>query len=139
MYDAGDNMKTGFPYAASATMLSWGFIEYRAGYAAAGQDGYFLRMLSWFTDYLLKCHVAPNVLYVQVGDVTADHNNWGPPETMTEPRPAYQVCARCFVVCLSAHAIVVHWCCGGVLAFVVSHATACYAHRLWIVLTRFPQ
>src|SRR6185295_17880792 len=34
-YDAGDHVKFGFPMAASATMLAWGIVEYRAGFTAA--------------------------------------------------------------------------------------------------------
>ena len=84
-------MKLGFPFASTATLLAWGYIEYNASYAAAGQDEYFLRTLRWFTDYMVKCHVSPNELYVQVGDVTADHNRWGSPETLSMARPAYKV------------------------------------------------
>ncbi len=66
LYDAGDHVKFGFPFAASATLLSWGFLEFRQGFTAAGEEDEFLRMLTWFTDYMVKCHVSPNELYVQV-------------------------------------------------------------------------
>ncbi len=37
LYDAGDFVKLGFPFATAAAMLAWGLIEYPAGYAAAGE------------------------------------------------------------------------------------------------------
>jgi endoglucanase len=84
-------MKFGFPMASTATLLAWGFLEYADGFAAAGQTTDFLRTLRWFTDYFIKCHVSPNELYVQVGNVKADHNWWGRAEDMTMARPAYKV------------------------------------------------
>ena len=36
-FDAGDHVKFGFPMAFSTTMLAWGAVEYRDGYAASGQ------------------------------------------------------------------------------------------------------
>jgi hypothetical protein len=47
------------------------------------------RMVKWATDYFIKAHVAPNQLYVQVGDGNIDHAYWGRPEQMTMPRPAF--------------------------------------------------
>ena len=47
----------------------------------------------WFTDFMIKCHVAPNELYVQVGNVTLDHAVWGRPEELLDnmPRPAFKI------------------------------------------------
>jgi hypothetical protein len=36
-YDAGDNMKFGFPGAYALTLLSWSVVEYRAKFEAAGE------------------------------------------------------------------------------------------------------
>ena len=59
-------MKLGFPFAFTATMLSWGQILYGRGSACAGQAPYVHRTLRWFTDYMVKCHTSPLELYAQV-------------------------------------------------------------------------
>ncbi|XP_070565348.1 endoglucanase 4-like [Ptychodera flava] len=90
-YDAGDHIKAGLPMAWSATVLAWGFIEFRDAYENAGEVENMLDCLRWFTDYFIKCHTAEHELYVHVGSVGADHNYWGRPENMTMARPAYKV------------------------------------------------
>ena len=64
---AGDHVKFGFPMASAMTLLSWGGIDYRYGYIAAGQHWNLLRAVKWGVDYLMKCHVAKNEFYGQVG------------------------------------------------------------------------
>jgi len=44
-------------------------------------------MVKWASDYFIKAHVAPNVLYGQVADANVDHSYWGRPEEMTMGRP----------------------------------------------------
>jgi len=66
MYDAGDNMKFGFPMAFTATVLSWSILEYgdqmdHVGQLDAAQDS-----LKWITDFLINAHPSENVLYIQV-------------------------------------------------------------------------
>jgi len=87
-YDAGDFVKFGLPGAMAATALLWGVVEFKAGYQAAGQYNDVRDSLRWQLDYFLKCHVATNQFYGQVGDGTLDHNYWGRPEDMTMARPA---------------------------------------------------
>ncbi len=94
-YDAGDHVKFGFPMAASATLLAWGAIEYRTGYANAGQLTPLLNNLRWVSDYFVKAHTAPNELYGQVGHGGQDHAWWGPAEVMPMARPAYKISASC--------------------------------------------
>src|SRR4051812_3640265 len=94
-YDAGDHVKFGFPMAASTTMLAWGAVEYRAAYTQAGQLTNLTNNLRWATDYFLKAHPAPNVLYGQVGNGGTDHAWWGPAEVMAMARPAYRIDASC--------------------------------------------
>ncbi|MCT2583568.1 glycoside hydrolase family 9 protein [Actinophytocola gossypii] len=94
-YDAGDHVKFGFPMASSATMLAWGAVEYRDAYAAAGQLDELANNLRWVTDYFLKAHPEPNVLYGQVGNGGTDHAWWGPAEAMPMDRPAYRIDASC--------------------------------------------
>ncbi len=63
---AGDYVKFNFPMAASTTLLAWGAIDFQKGYSRAGQEQATLNTIKWATDYFIKCHVAPNVLYAQV-------------------------------------------------------------------------
>jgi endoglucanase len=91
LYDAGDHVKFGFPLAFTATALAWGAIEFQAGYSASGQLPYLKSNLRWITDYLIKCHTAPNELYGQVGNGGTDHAWWGSCEVMQMARPSYKI------------------------------------------------
>jgi len=90
-YDAGDNVKFGFPMAFSATALAWGAIDFQAGYVAAGQLQALKNNLRFVNDYFIKCHTAPNELWGQVGTGGIDHAFWGSPEIMTMARPAAKI------------------------------------------------
>ncbi|WP_027343313.1 glycoside hydrolase family 9 protein [Hamadaea tsunoensis] len=94
-YDAGDNVKFGFPMAASTTMLAWGAVENRSAYASSGQLTNLLNNLRFVNDYFIKAHPSANVLYGQVGNGGTDHAWWGPAEVMKMARPAYKVDASC--------------------------------------------
>ena len=65
-YDAGDFVKFGFPMAFSTTLLTWGFIEYKDAYFAAGEHDQFLDSIKWPLDYFIKAHVDKYELYGQV-------------------------------------------------------------------------
>ncbi|KAL2629999.1 hypothetical protein R1flu_014685 [Riccia fluitans] len=90
-YDAGDNVKFGVPMAFTATLLSWGMIEYGQQIADAGQLDQELEALKWITDYLLKAIGGPTQLWVQVGNGDLDHACWERPEDMETSRQSYQV------------------------------------------------
>jgi len=90
-YDAGDHVKFGLPMASTATMLAWSVYEYQEGYELSGQLDEILDNIRWATDYFMKAHTAPNELWGQVGNGTADHNWWGPAEVMPMQRPAYKI------------------------------------------------
>ncbi|MEV5883898.1 glycoside hydrolase family 9 protein [Streptomyces sp. NPDC052020] len=94
-YDAGDHVKFGLPMAYSATVLAWGGLEERAAYTSAGQWTYLKNNLRFVSDYFVKAHPAPNVLYGQVGHGGKDHAWWGPAEVMSMERPAYKIDASC--------------------------------------------
>ena len=66
-YDVGDNVKFGLPMAYTITTLSWSVIEYGKQLANNGELGYAMEAIQWGTDYLLKAHREPNVLYGEVG------------------------------------------------------------------------
>ncbi|KAJ6806987.1 endoglucanase 6-like [Iris pallida] len=90
-YDAGDNVKFGLPMAFTMTMMSWSIGEYGKQMAASGELGHAMKAVRWGTDYLLKAHPEPNVLYGEVGDGNTDHYCWQRPEDMTTNRKAYRI------------------------------------------------
>ena len=90
-YDAGDNVKFGFPMAFTVTILSWTAIEYRSQLSAAGQLGYMREAVKWGADWLVKAHTGPNELWGQVGVGTDDHACWQRPEDMTTDRTAFKI------------------------------------------------
>lgn len=65
-YDAGDHVKFGLPMAYSVTMLSWGAIQFRKEITELNQMGRMLWAIRWGTDYFMKAHPQPNVLWAQV-------------------------------------------------------------------------
>ncbi|ADL52518.1 glycoside hydrolase family 9 protein [Clostridium cellulovorans] len=90
-YDAGDHVKFNLPMSYTVAMLAWSLSEDKAAYEKSGQLDYLVKEIKWATDYLMKCHTAPNEYYYQVGDGGADHKWWGPAEVMQMARPAYKV------------------------------------------------
>ncbi|CAM8904526.1 unnamed protein product [Rhodiola kirilowii] len=90
-YDAGDNVKFGFPFAFSLTMLSWGAVDFAGQLKSKGELDNALAAIRWGTDYLIKAHPEPNVLYGQVGDGSSDHACWMRPEEMTTPRTVFKI------------------------------------------------
>ncbi|SDO35465.1 glycoside hydrolase family 9 protein [Lentzea jiangxiensis] len=94
-YDAGDHVKFGLPFAFSMSMLAWGAVENRAAYASSGQLPHLLANLRHGTDWIIKAHPSPNVVYGQVGAGNPDHAWWGSAEVMPMARPSYKVDASC--------------------------------------------
>jgi endoglucanase len=90
-YDAGDNVKFGLPMAFTITMLSWSVIEYGSQIDAVGQLQYCMDAIKWGTDYFIKAHPEPYLLFGEIGDGDSDHNCWQRPEDMTTSREAYAV------------------------------------------------
>ncbi|KAJ8763358.1 hypothetical protein K2173_002241 [Erythroxylum novogranatense] len=89
-YDAGDNVKFGFPMAFTTTMLAWSVIEF-GDLMPPSELRNTLVATRWATDYLLKTVSQPNRIFVQVGDPIADHSCWERPEDMDTPRTVYAV------------------------------------------------
>ncbi|KAL5571221.1 hypothetical protein UlMin_020818 [Ulmus minor] len=90
-YDAGDHVKFGLPMAFTVTMLSWGVIEFRREIASAGELKHAMEAIKWGTDYFIKAHTSPNVLWAEVGDGDTDHYCWQRAEDMTTSRQAYKI------------------------------------------------
>ncbi|KAM2679228.1 hypothetical protein EV2_011180 [Malus domestica] len=62
-YDAGDNLKLGFPMTFTITMLSWSQIEMGSQLKVKQELTNVLHAIKWGTDYLIKAHPKPEVLY----------------------------------------------------------------------------
>ncbi|KAJ8770032.1 hypothetical protein K2173_009779 [Erythroxylum novogranatense] len=90
-YDAGDHVKFGLPMAFTVTMLAWGAVDFRKEITDLNQMGHTLWAIRWGTDYFLKAHKQPNLLWAQVGDGDSDHYCWERAEDMTTPRTAYKI------------------------------------------------
>ncbi|GLJ13677.1 hypothetical protein SUGI_0217990 [Cryptomeria japonica] len=88
-YDAGDNVKFGFPMAFTTTMLAWSVIEFGKLMGSELQNA--KTAIRWSTDYLLKATAHPDTIYVQVGNPIQDHNCWERPEDMDTPRTVYKI------------------------------------------------
>ena len=63
-------MKFGLPMAFTITMLSWSVVEYGHHMKSAGELQHAIEAIRWGTDYLLKAHSQPNVLWGEVCSVT---------------------------------------------------------------------
>eukprot|EP00897_Mesotaenium_endlicherianum_P006856 jgi/Mesen1/6199/ME000032S05488 len=87
-YDAGDNIKFGFPMAFTVTILSWSALEYPAQLSSASQTGYLQAAIRWGTDWFIKAHTSANTLWGQVGEGVSDHSCWERPEDMDTLRTA---------------------------------------------------
>ncbi|RDI16762.1 processive endocellulase [Lentzea flaviverrucosa] len=94
-YDAGDHVKFGLPFAFSVSMLAWGAVENRTAYAGSGQLPHLMANLRHGTDWIIKAHPSPNVVYGQVGAGNPDHAWWGSAEVMPMARPSYKVDSSC--------------------------------------------
>ncbi|KAM0041319.1 putative cellulase [Helianthus debilis subsp. tardiflorus] len=89
-YDAGDNIKFGFPMAFTTTMLAWSVIEFGELMPPVELRNT-LVAIRWSTDYLLKTVAQPGRIVVQVGDPVTDHNCWERAEDMDTDRTVYIV------------------------------------------------
>lgn len=74
-YDAGDNVKFQLPMAFTVTTLAWSVIEYGEQLEKLGQLNHALDSIRWGTDYFIKAHPSPNVLWSEVKlIITVKHN-----------------------------------------------------------------
>ncbi|CAI8589303.1 unnamed protein product [Vicia faba] len=93
-YDAGDNVKFGWPMSFTVSLLSWAAIEYESEISSAKQLDYLHSAIRWGADFIIQAHTSPTTLFTQVGDGNADHNCWERPEDMDTPRTAYKIDAN---------------------------------------------
>ncbi|KAL9293632.1 putative cellulase [Arabidopsis thaliana] len=90
-YDAGDNVKFVWPMSFTTTLLSWAALEYKNEITFVNQLGYLRSTIKWGTNFILRAHTSPNMLYTQVGDGNSDHSCWERPEDMDTPRTLYSI------------------------------------------------
>jgi endoglucanase len=63
-YDAGDNVKFGFPMAFTTTMLAWSVLEFGES-MPHDERRHAADAVRWATDYLLKTLAHPGVIFMQ--------------------------------------------------------------------------
>ena len=86
-HDAGDHVKFGLPAGYSASMLGWGYYEFKDSYDSLGQTAHLKKITDYFCDYFKNCTVlsgdtVTNFCYqIGEGGGGADHGYWGPAET----------------------------------------------------------
>ncbi|KAI9253267.1 Six-hairpin glycosidase-like protein [Helicostylum pulchrum] len=90
-FDAGNYLKFTVPLSYTLTMLSWGGIEWIESYKQANLMTDLRDSIKWGTDWIIKAHPEPNVLFVQVGDGKVDNMYWGPDTGIPLPRPSFMI------------------------------------------------
>jgi len=91
-HDAGDHVKFGLPQAYSASMLGWGYYEFKDAYTSTGQSSHMQTISQYFADYFKNCTVLDSsgnvtAFCYQVGDGDTDHSEWCSPEDQNIDRP----------------------------------------------------
>lgn len=118
-FDAGDHLKFALTNAYSASVLSWGLIEYRDAVKKAGLYDLYLKNLKWGLDYVAACDLGDKVIGT-IGEDGFDHVWYGSPEVYmrkfnlkndTEERP-YDTITNCTTIAEMAAAMA-----GGYIVF----------------------
>lgn len=74
--DAGDGIKFTHPMSYAAGQLGWAVYEYREAFEKSGQLDDILDEIKWATDFFIKAHPSPDVLYYMCGYNASDHSVW---------------------------------------------------------------
>ncbi len=93
-HDAGDHVKFGLPEAYAASVVSWGYYEFRDAYTKTGQDKHAETICRYFCDYFMRSTFRDEngdvvAFCYQVGDGSVDHEYWQSPEIDAMGRPAF--------------------------------------------------
>ena len=78
-FDAGDHFKFCLTNAYSASILAWGYIEYKDAVDNAGLGELYRNNLQWGLDYVMGCDQGGGKVVGTIGDFTGgstDHNIW---------------------------------------------------------------
>lgn len=89
--DCGDTLSYGLANSFALYTLALQGIHYKEEYQRIGEWDRFLKILTRGTDWWIRAHPEPYVLYAQVGDGTLNHMVWTVPEFGTEPRPTFKL------------------------------------------------
>lgn len=118
-FDAGDHLKFTLTNAYTASVLSWGLVQYKDAVKDAGLYDTYLKNLKWGLDYVQACDLGDKVIGT-IGDDAFDHVWYGSPEvyirkynlkTGTEDRP-YDTITCCTTIAEMAAALA-----GGYMVF----------------------
>ncbi|KAK2372096.1 endoglucanase [Trifolium repens] len=93
-YDAGDNVKFGWPMSFTVSLLNWAAVEYESEISSVNQLDYLHNAIRWGADFIIQAHTSPTTLFTQVGDGNKDHQCWERPEDMDTPRTLYKIDAN---------------------------------------------
>lgn len=77
-FDAGDHFKFTLTNAYSASVLAWGYLQYKDTVDKLGQGEIYRNNVQWALDYLMQCDRGDKIIGT-VGDFTGgstDHNIW---------------------------------------------------------------
>ncbi len=77
-FDAGDHFKFTLTNAYSASVLAWGYLEYKDAVDAAGLGEVYRNNVQWGLDYVVQCDRGDKIIGT-IGDFTGgstDHNIW---------------------------------------------------------------
>ena len=78
-FDAGDHFKFTLTNAYSASMMAWGYLQYKDAVDKAGLGETYRQNLQWGLDYVNACYLGDGKLVGTIGDFeggSTDHNIW---------------------------------------------------------------
>jgi hypothetical protein len=78
-FDAGDHFKFTHTNAYSASIMAWGYLEYKDAVDKAGLGETYRNNLEWGLDYVNACYLGDGKMVGTIGDFTGgstDHNIW---------------------------------------------------------------
>ncbi|MDO5148935.1 MAG: glycoside hydrolase family 9 protein [Oscillospiraceae bacterium] len=78
-FDAGDHFKFALTNAYSASIMGWGYIEYKDAVDKAGLGEIYRNNIQWAFDYVMGCDQGDGKVVGTIGDFTGgstDHNIW---------------------------------------------------------------
>ena len=82
-FDAGDHFKFTLTNAYSASIMAWGYLEYKDAIKQAGLEELYRKNILWGMDYVLGCDKGGGSMIGTIGDFkggSTDHNIWCSPE-----------------------------------------------------------
>ena len=82
-FDAGDHFKFTLTNAYSASIMAWGYLEYKDAVKKAGLEELYRENIIWGMDYVLGCDKGGGSMIGTIGDFkggSTDHNIWCSPE-----------------------------------------------------------